>query len=217
MPLLEISDLTKRYPGAPRPVLTGVDLTLERGETLALTGESGSGKSTLLHLAAALDGFDGGRIALDGQGYGALDEAGRAEIRRGKVAVVFQQFNLIPSLSVAQNIRFHARLCGRIDADWLNRLVSDLGLDEFADRYPEQLSGGQQQRVAIGRALAARPMLLLADEPTGNLDETASEAVLALMLGLVEKSGAALLMATHSQAIASRLSRRVHLAGGRLT
>lgn len=215
--MLTITDLHKSYPGhQARPVLRGVSLDLAAGETLALTGESGSGKSTLLHLAAALDGFDGGEITVAGTALSRLDDAGRAALRRGPLAVVFQQFNLVPSLMVAQNLSFHARLSGREDRDWLDHLTDRLGLSDLTDRYPEQLSGGQQQRVAIGRALAGRPQLLLADEPTGNLDETASAAVLDLMLDLVAQSGTALFLVTHSARIAARLDRHVHLSGGQI-
>ena len=214
--LLEITDVTKTYAEGTRPVLTGVSLDLAAGETLALTGESGSGKSTLLHLAGALDTFDSGEITLDGHKLSALDDAGRASLRRSHVALVFQQFNLIPSLTVGQNLAFHARLSGRLDRGWLAELTERLGLATLTARYPEQLSGGQQQRVAIGRALAARPALLLADEPTGNLDETASETVMQLMLDLVRASGAALFLVTHSAAIAARLDRHEHLRGGQI-
>ena len=215
--LLQIDSVTKSYPGeTARPVLDGVSLTLGRGETLALTGESGSGKSTLLHLAGALDGFDAGEITLDGTRYSPLDDSGRAALRRDKVALVFQQFNLIPSLTVARNLAFHARLAGRGDADWIADLTDRLGLRDLTHRYPEQLSGGQAQRVAIGRAMALRPALLLADEPTGNLDESSAGAVLDLMLQLVADTGAALLLVTHSARIAARLDRRAHLAGGRI-
>lgn len=214
--LLEIDTVTKTYPGATRPVLRGVSLTLAAGETLALTGESGSGKSTLLHLAGALDSFDSGEIRLEGTALSALDDTGRARLRRERVALVFQQFNLIPSLSVAQNLSFHARLADRLDRGWLAELTDRLGLADLTARYPEQLSGGQQQRVAIGRALAARPALLLADEPTGNLDETASAVVMDLMLDLVRASGTALFLVTHSQTIAARADRHLHLSAGRV-
>ncbi len=214
--LLQIEHLRKSYPGG-RPVLLDVSLSLDKGQTLALTGESGSGKSTLLHLAAALDSFDSGEINLSGTAFSGLDDAGRAEIRRHDLALVFQQFNLIPSLSVAQNLSVHARLAGREDTEWTAHLVETLGLSDLLDRYPEHLSGGQQQRVAIGRAMATKPLLLLADEPTGNLDETASQVVLDLMLALVAETGAALLLVTHSADIAARLDRRVHLSGGTIS
>ena len=215
--LLDIHALTKRYPGADRAVFTNVSLGLASGETLALTGESGSGKSTLLHLTGALDDFDDGEITLDGKRYSGLDDSGRAALRRAEVALVFQQFNLIPSLPVAQNLAFHARLGQRYDAKWTEEIADRLGLTELAGRYPEQLSGGQQQRVAIGRAMALRPKLLLADEPTGNLDETTGDTVLELMLEMVRDTGTALFLVTHSARIAARLDRRVHLSGGALT
>ncbi|WP_246139439.1 ABC transporter ATP-binding protein [Phaeobacter marinintestinus] len=215
--LLDIRNVTKTYDGAnARPVLRDVSMTLNRGQTVALTGESGSGKSTLLHLSAGLDAFDGGEITVDGTALSSLDDTGRAALRRDTVAVVFQQFNLIPSLTVAQNLSFHARMAGRLDTAWLQELTGRLGLADLTDRYPEHLSGGQQQRVAIGRALAGRPALLLADEPTGNLDETASGAVLDLMLDLVALSGTALFLVTHSRQIADRLDRHVHLSGGKI-
>ncbi len=214
--LLKIEHLQKTYSGG-RPVLLDVSLSLDQGQTLALTGESGSGKSTLLHLAAALDGFDGGEIWLNGTAFSPLDDAGRAAIRRRDLSLVFQQFNLIPSLSVAQNLSIHARLADCEDTAWTAHLADTLGLSDLLDRYPEQLSGGQQQRVAIGRAMATKPMLLLADEPTGNLDETASKTVLDLMLALVAETGTALLLVTHSPDIAARLDQRLHLSGGRVT
>ncbi|GGH24102.1 putative ABC transport system ATP-binding protein [Cribrihabitans marinus] len=213
--LLSVDRVSKTYAGG-RPVLREVSLTLDAGQTLALTGESGSGKSTLLNLIGALDVADAGEIRLGDTAYAGLDDAGRAALRRDRVALVFQQFNLIPSLTAARNLEFHARLAGRRDAAWLDRLAERLGLGDLLSRHPEDLSGGQQQRVAIGRALAVRPALLLADEPTGNLDETASTSVLDLMLELVRESGTALLLVTHSEAIAARLDRRAHLAGGRI-
>ena len=145
-----------------------------------------------------------------------LDDAGRAALRRDSVGIVFQQFNLIPSLTVAANVAFHARLAGRADEDRIVRLVEALGLGAQMGKYPEQLSGGQQQRVAIARTLAARPRLVLADEPTGNLDEATSGEVLDQMLDLVAETGAALMMVTHSPALAARMERRLHLSRGRL-
>jgi putative ABC transport system ATP-binding protein len=217
--VLSVHDLCKSYQSAEGPVnvLSGVSLTLGRGESLALTGESGSGKSTLLHLVAGLDAVDSGEITLDGAGLRGLDDAGRARLRRDRIGLVFQQFNLIPSLDVRANLAFQARLAGRHDREWSAHLARALGLEGLLSRYPEQLSGGQQQRVAIGRALAARPALILADEPTGNLDEATGDAVMALMLGLVAEAGAALLMVTHSERLAARLDRRLHLRAGRLS
>ena len=216
--LLELANLEKSFntgTGAV-PVLRGVDLTLDAGETLALTGESGSGKSTLLHLVAGLDTVDGGVIRIDGRDMAGLDDTGRAALRRGTVGVIFQQFNLIPSLTVAANIAFQARLADRHDPARDTQLAEVLGLSEQLHKYPEQLSGGQQQRVAIARTLAARPRLVLADEPTGNLDETTAAAVLDEMLGLVAQTGAALMMVTHSTALAARMDRRLHLSKGRI-
>jgi putative ABC transport system ATP-binding protein len=213
-----VTNLSKSYRSAEGdlPVLRGVSLSLKPGETLALTGESGSGKSTLLHLIAGLDGADGGEIRHDGQDILALKDSARAAFRRDQVGLVFQQFNLIPSLTVQQNISFQARLSGRLDAEFATGLAERLGLSRFLDRFPEQLSGGQQQRVAIARALAGRPPLILADEPTGNLDEDTGDAVINLLLELVTETGASLMMVTHSSRLAARLSRRLHLSHGQL-
>jgi putative ABC transport system ATP-binding protein len=216
--LLTVTDLTKTFPGEAGPVavLNGISLTLGAGQTLALTGESGSGKSTFLHVVAGLETADGGRVEVEGRDVTRLDDAARAALRRQTVGLVFQQFNLIPSLDVAANIAFQARLAGRHDAAWCDALTARLGLEAHRRNYPEQLSGGQQQRVAVGRTLAARPALVLADEPTGNLDEETGDAVIALMLDLVRDTGAALLMVTHSSRLAARLDRRLHLSHGRL-
>jgi putative ABC transport system ATP-binding protein len=142
--LLDVQGVTKTYPGADGPVqvLAGVDLSLDLGQSLSLQGESGSGKSTLLHLVGGLDRADGGEIRLDGQDIRALDEAGRARLRRTEVGVIFQQFNLIPSLTVADNIRFQARLSGREDAAQVAALIDTLGLGPHVQKYPEHLSGG---------------------------------------------------------------------------
>jgi putative ABC transport system ATP-binding protein len=217
-PLLRVAGVRKTYstPQGPLEILKGVDLRLEAGASMALTGESGCGKSTLLHLIGALDHPDAGEIWLDGAPIATLGDGRRAALRRESFGIVFQQFNLVPSLTVADNLAFQARIAGRFDARWVNELTSRLGLAELAARYPEQLSGGQQQRVAIGRALAARPRLLLADEPTGNLDETAGDAVMKLALELVAASGCAFLMVTHSARLAAMLESQVRLASGRL-
>lgn len=215
--LLSLRDVTKTYPAAATAVLRQVSLDLDAGEMLALTGESGSGKSTLLHLMGGLDTADSGTVSVAGIDLTPLDDSGRAALRRGTVGVIFQQFNLIPSLAVAANIAFQARLAGRHDPDRAAMLAQRLGLTDHLDKYPEQLSGGQQQRVAIARTLAAAPRLVLADEPTGNLDEDTADRVFALMCELVQETGAGLVLVTHSQRLAARLGRRLHLRAGRLT
>ncbi len=216
--MLQVTNVTKSYPGAQAPisVLRGVTFSLRAGRSLALTGESGSGKSTLLHLVAALDTADSGDIRIGDTCVSDLDDGGRASLRRTEIGLVFQQFNLIPSLDVAANLAFQARLAGRFDPDWLAHLTARLGLSDLLARYPEQLSGGQQQRVAIGRALAGRPPLIIADEPTGNLDETTGDTVLDLLLGIVSDSGAALLMVTHAPRLAALLDATMLLRAGRI-
>jgi putative ABC transport system ATP-binding protein len=216
--LLEVDGVDKAYGEgeARQSVLRGVSLTVDPSQTVAITGESGSGKSTLLHLIGLLDAPDAGEISMDGKCVSGLDDAGRAGWRRDHIGLVFQQFNLVPSLTVGANISLQARLAKREDKRWIDTLIERLGLSAFVDRYPEQLSGGQQQRVAVARAMATRPKLLLADEPTGNLDEETSTQVLDLMLGLCADTGTALIMVTHSITAAERLSRQVHLTGGRL-
>jgi putative ABC transport system ATP-binding protein len=214
--VLSVRNLTKAYRSAGEQVavLRGVNLDVAAGERVALTGESGSGKSTLLHLIAGLDRADGGEIELDGTAVSGLSDAGRAALRRDRLGLVFQQFNLIPSLSVADNLAFQARIADRHDTRWNAELVERLGLGALLKRYPEQLSGGQQQRVAIGRALAARPLLVLADEPTGNLDEATADDVLALTRDLVARTGCGFLMVTHSARLAATLDRHVNLSAG---
>ncbi|MFW3165729.1 ABC transporter ATP-binding protein [Pseudomonas syringae pv. syringae] len=216
--MLQVRNVFKRYTAAQGPldVLRGVDLHLAQGESLALMGESGSGKSTLLHLVAGLDQVDDGSIEVAGQRLDLMNESQLANWRRTEIGLVFQQFNLIGSLKIADNLAFQARLAGRVDAAWQAHLIERLGLAALLDRYPEQLSGGQQQRVAIGRALASRPGLLLADEPTGNLDEATSDEVLQLLLDILADSPTSLLMVTHSPRVAQRLSRKVVLHLGRL-
>jgi putative ABC transport system ATP-binding protein len=216
--VLDIEHLTKSFRSANETVavLRGVNLRVEPGESVALTGESGSGKSTLLHLIAGLDAADAGDIRLGSVSLAALNDSGRAALRRDQLGLVFQQYNLIPSLSVEDNLKFQSRLAGRHDAAWHSELVERLGLGDLTKRYPEQLSGGQQQRVAIGRALAPKPLLLLADEPTGNLDEDTADEVLALARDLVARSRCGFLMVTHSARLAATLDRRVTLHAGRI-
>lgn len=213
--MLQLSQVSKSFPGGQK-VLDQVSLTLGGGQSLALTGESGSGKSTLLNICAGLEPADGGQVVVDGQDLHGLPDTGRARLRAAHIGLVFQHFNLIPSLNVRDNLAFQARLAGRYDADWSADLAQRLGIETLLDHYPETLSGGQQQRVAIGRALAGRPGLILADEPTGNLDEDTSDRVMALFLTLVADTGAALLMVTHSPRMANMLQRHAELRAGAL-
>jgi putative ABC transport system ATP-binding protein len=216
--MLKVVDLTKSYRSAQDvlTVLRGVDLNVAAGESVALTGESGSGKSTLLHLIAGLDDADSGEVWIADAQVSGLSDVARAALRRQQLGLVFQQFNLVPSLNVADNLALQARLAGRHDPGWQSELIERLGLGATLKRYPEQLSGGQQQRVAIGRALAVKPALLLADEPTGNLDEATADEVLRLTRELVTRSGCGFLMVTHSMRLAATLDRQVHLHAGRI-
>lgn len=197
-------------------VLSDISLNLLAGETLALRGESGSGKSTLLHIAGALELPDWGSVEIAGRDLSRMDDAERAAVRRRDVAIIFQQFNLIPSLTIASNITFQANLSGPVDKTKIEKIVSALGLADQMKKYPEALSGGQQQRVAIARALVSEPKLLLADEPTGNLDEKTAQAVLEQMLKLVAETDTALMVVTHSQNVAARMDRQLLLIEGKL-
>jgi putative ABC transport system ATP-binding protein len=214
--VLSVRNLTKTYRSAGEQieVLRGINLDIATGERVALSGESGSGKSTLLHLIAGLDRADGGEITLADAALSELTDAGRAALRRDRLGLVFQQFNLIPSLNVRDNLKFQSRIAGRHDGPWHDELVERLGLAALLKRYPEQLSGGQQQRVAIGRALAVKPLLLLADEPTGNLDEATADDVLALTRDLVKRTSCGFLMVTHSTRLAATLDRQINLHAG---
>lgn len=213
-----LHNLSKSYPtpqGALQ-VFQQLNLELAAGQSLALMGESGSGKSTLLHLVAGLEEPDNGQIFLADQQLTGASEASKALLRRRYLGLVFQQFNLLPSLKVKDNLAFQARLAGCFDPDWQAEITARLGLKELLERYPEQLSGGQQQRVALGRALGHRPQLVLADEPTGSLDEATSDQVMNLLLELVQLSGSSLLMVTHSQRLARQLDQALQLQSGQL-
>ncbi|MFM7084749.1 MAG: ABC transporter ATP-binding protein [Hyphomicrobium sp.] len=216
--LVEIKNLKKIFSTGTQNVLVlkGINLSLKVGETHSLTGESGSGKSTLLHLVAGLDQPDEGSIIFEGQDLTTLSDQELARIRRTRIGIVFQNFNLISSLNVMSNLAFQARLAGNFDEAFLKYLAEKLLLEDCLHRYPEQLSGGQQQRVAIGRALAVRPRLLLADEPTGNLDEKTAHEILQLMLSMVSETKTTLFMVTHSKHVAGYLSRHFHLHNGEL-
>ncbi len=219
--MLELVGVEKSFetPEGPVRVLTGASLALRAGESAALLGESGSGKSTMLHLVAGLDHVDGGRILIGGDDVTDAGEQGWTRLRRTKIGLVFQQFHLVPTLNVEDNVRLQARLAGTDDDDGGQRrghLVTQLGLTNLLKRLPHQLSGGQQQRVAIARALLHNPVLVLADEPTGNLDAVSGASAMALMTELVKDSGASLLMVTHSQEMAGYLDTRLMLRDGKV-
>jgi len=209
--MLTITDLHKSYPTpqGPLPVLRGVDLSLARGASLALMGESGSGKSTLLHLVAGLDRPDRGDIQAAGQALASLNERDLATWRREGIGLIFQQFNLIASLTVADNLAFQARLAGRHDPRWQAELAERLGLATLLERYPEQLSGGQQQRVAIARAVVNKPRLLLLDESLSALDYKLRKQMQNELKALQRKLGITFVFVTHDQEEALTMSDRI--------
>jgi putative ABC transport system ATP-binding protein len=216
---LVLDDVALTLPSAAGPVniLKGVSLTVAAGERVAIIGPSGSGKSSLIAVGAGLEEPTGGGVRLFGQDLARLDEDGRARLRRGRAALVFQSFHLLPNMTAEENVATPLEIAGARDAiitarDWLARV----GLAERLTHYPHQLSGGEQQRVALARALAARPALLFADEPTGNLDGATAASVADLMFNLVAEVGAALVMVTHDPTLATRADRIVRMADGRI-
>jgi lipoprotein-releasing system ATP-binding protein len=219
--VLELIGLQRTYvQGEKRlPVLRGVDLRLERGEIVALVGPSGTGKSTLLHAAGLLEHPDGGDVRIDGQSCTGMSEGERTRLRRDKLGFVYQFHHLLPEFTALENVALPCRIAGmsrRQAADRAAALLDELGLSSRLDHVPARLSGGEQQRVAIARALANRPVLLLADEPTGNLDEGTAGVVFREFLGLARESGLAALIATHNEALAARMDRIVYLQNGQL-
>ena len=219
MELLQCTQLQKTYGRGAAAVhaLNGVDLTVEHGEFTAIVGASGSGKSTLLHILAGVDKPTGGTVLVDGVDVGRLDPTRAALFRRRKVGLVYQFFNLIPTLTVEQNILMPLLLDKRRpDPDELRRLVSALGLQDKLQALPGQLSGGQQQRTAIARALCYRPALLLADEPTGNLDRKNSGEILDLLQLCHRNLGQTILLVTHDERLAAQAERVITLSDGRI-
>ena len=219
MTVLETKDLKKYYGSGDTQVkaLDGVDLTVENGEFVAIVGTSGSGKSTLLHMLGGLDRPTGGSVLVEGRDIFALKDEELTIFRRRKIGFVFQSYNLVPVLSVYDNIVLPIQLDGgRVDEDYVSQVIKALGLEQKLDRLPNQLSGGQQQRVAIARALATKPAILLADEPTGNLDSRTSQDVLSLMKTTGQKFAQTMVMITHNEEIAQLSDRIVRIEDGRI-
>ena len=219
MTVLETKDLKKYYGSGDTQVkaLDGVDLTVENGEFVAIVGTSGSGKSTLLHMLGGLDRPTGGSVLVEGRDIFALKDEELTIFRRRKIGFVFQSYNLVPVLSVYDNIVLPIQLDGgRVDEAYVNQVIEALGLEQKLDRLPNQLSGGQQQRVAIARALATKPAILLADEPTGNLDSRTSQDVLSLMKTTGQKFAQTMVMITHNEEIALLADRIVRIEDGRI-
>lgn len=214
-PVVDVQDLAKRY--GTSVVFEGASLRVRPGESVAIVGESGVGKSTLLNCLAGLDTWDAGEVRLCGRALSALDDTGRALLRRDRVGFVFQAFHVLPHLDVAQNVALPLLLQQRPDNARVAEVLRAVGLGDLGARLPQQLSGGQLQRVAIARALVHRPALILADEPTGNLDPHTAEQVLDLLLAQTQQHGAALVLVTHSDQAAARAQRRLRLSTSGIT
>jgi putative ABC transport system ATP-binding protein len=198
-------------------ILRGIDLTVSSGEAMAVVGPSGSGKSTLLMVIGGLERATSGQVTVVGTDFGALDEDGLARLRAGKIGIVFQSFHLVPTMTAIENVALPMEFLGQDDAFAVAKeALSEVGLSHREDHFPGQLSGGEQQRVAIARALSTKPSLILADEPTGNLDQATGAAVMELLFELKERTGATLLLITHDSDLATRCDRIVSLADGRI-
>ena len=217
MKALQVSNISKSY--GDTPVLRGVSLDLEEGERVALMGPSGSGKSTLLNLIGGIDHYDDGEIEIGGRNLGSLDENERCGLRRESVSTVFQFFHLLPTLTAFENIEFPLQLNGIEESERIKTvqsLLAEVGIEHRSDAMPHELSGGEMQRVAIARALAVRPRLILADEPTGNLDSKTGDAILDLLESAGERHSVAMLVVTHSPAVTRICSRTLEMADGRV-
>ena len=219
MAILETKDLTKIYGSGDTQVraLDGVSLSVDKGCFLAVVGTSGSGKSTLLHMLGGLDRPTSGQVIVDGRELSALKDEALTIFRRRKIGFVFQNYNLVPVLSVYENIVLPIQLDGRApDRDYIRRIIETLGLESKLQNLPNNLSGGQQQRVAIARALAAKPAIILADEPTGNLDSRTSQDVIGLLKVTGQRFGQTIVMITHNEEIAQMADRIIRIEDGKI-
>lgn len=220
MDILQTKNLTKYYGEEPLVVkaLDGITLQLEQGSFTAIVGTSGSGKSTLLHMLGGLDTPTGGSVVVDGQSLGKMSRSELTIFRRRKIGFIFQNYNLIPNLTIYDNIVLPVELDGRsVDRQYLDKIVSVLGLEGKLERKPNKLSGGQQQRAAIARALITKPALILADEPTGNLDSRTSQEVVGLLQATGRKFHQTIVMITHNDEIAQIADRTIRIEDGRIT
>ena len=218
-PLVQVGGLRLTVPSAAGPVniLAGIDLTIQPGEAVGIVGPSGSGKTSLLMVLAGLEQATGGSVVVAGQELTRLDEDALARFRRRTVGIVFQAFHLIPAMTALENVAVPLELAGERDAmDRARAALASVGLGHRLTHLPGQLSGGEQQRVALARAFAPRPRLLLADEPTGNLDHATGQTVMDLLFGMQEQAGTTLLLITHDPALAARCGRRIRIADGRV-
>ena len=219
MTVLQTRDLKKYYGSGENQVraLDGVNLSVEQGEFVAIVGTSGSGKPTLLHMLGGLDRPTGGTVTVEGKDIFSLKDEALTIFRRRKIGFVFQSYNLVPVLSVWENVVLPIQLDGKKpDESYIKQVISSLGLEKKLKNLPNQLSGGQQQRVAIARALATKPAILLADEPTGNLDSKTSQDVLGLMKVMGQKFGQTMVMITHNEEIAQMADRIVRIEDGHI-
>ncbi|MDO5700625.1 MAG: ABC transporter ATP-binding protein [Bowdeniella nasicola] len=219
-PAIATDHLTKIYGSGPAAVtaVDNVSVTIDAGEFTSIMGPSGSGKSTLLHCVAGLDSVTSGRVLVAGQDITAMNDAQLSTFRRDRIGFVFQAFNLLPTMTARQNILLPTRMARTsVDTEWFDRLTSHLGLTERLDHRPFELSGGQQQRVAVARALLTRPAVLIADEPTGNLDSAASTEVLSLLRTAVDELGQAVVMVTHDPDAAAVGDRVITMEDGAIT
>jgi len=215
--LIEDLHLTLDSVAGPVNILRGLDLAVARGETVSVVGPSGSGKTSLMMVIAGIERQTSGRVIVAGSDLSGLDEDGLALLRRTSVGIVFQSFHLVPTMTALENVAIPLELAGRDDAfDQAQEALASVSLDHRLTHYPGQLSGGEQQRVAVARAFVAGPELLLADEPTGNLDGTTGEAVMELMFDLSARHNTTLILITHDTELSLRCSRRINLADGRI-